>query len=82
VFTSEQGLLDTAYITVSMVFVCSWSGRLEDAIAAYTEAIKNNPCSALMYAKRARSVCLTCFTYVRLPITVWSHILQKRTCWN
>lgn len=28
-------------------------GRLEDAIAAYTEAIKNNPCSALMYAKRA-----------------------------
>ncbi|XP_041374493.1 hsc70-interacting protein-like [Gigantopelta aegis] len=28
-------------------------GRLEDAIALYSEAIKNNPHSALMYAKRA-----------------------------
>ena len=29
------------------------SGRFEDAIAAFTAAIKKNPSSALLYAKRA-----------------------------
>ena len=30
-----------------------FTGKFEEAIDLYTEAIKNNPHSALMYAKRA-----------------------------
>ena len=33
--------------------ISSFIGKFEEAIDLYTEAIKNNPHSALMYAKRA-----------------------------
>lgn len=32
------------------------AGNLEEAVNCYTQAIMNNPASALLYAKRARQV--------------------------
>ncbi len=40
--------------SLSCRWLCiSYAGKLDEAIELYTEAIKNNPHSALMYAKRA-----------------------------
>ena len=33
-----------------------FSGNLEEAVSLFTEAIKSNPMSALLYAKRGRYV--------------------------
>lgn len=41
-----------ASLCISHLFACT--GNLEEAIKCFTEAIKNNPSSALLYAKRAR----------------------------
>ena len=45
-------------LSLLIYYVYSWetfvfAGKLGEAISLYTEAIKNNPHSALMYAKRA-----------------------------
>lgn len=52
--------IECFYFTRCPYVVCS--GRLEEAIALFTEAIKSNPSSALLYAKRARSLRLYSFT--------------------
>ena len=44
--------LHELYVFLRMRHVVA--GKLVEAIQAFTEAIKNNPKSALMYAKRAR----------------------------
>ena len=43
-------------------FLFLHQGRMEDAVQDFTDAIKLNPTSALLYAKRARCVssCVVC----------------------
>ena len=53
----NDDMLATASAKRAEAMEAASEGKFEEAVQLYTEAIKNNPCSALMYAKRARYDC-------------------------
>ena len=54
-----------------------FSGNLEEAVSLFTEAIKSNPMSALLYAKRGRYVLKKKVDiYLTFQIVIRVHIIE------
>lgn len=78
------------FISVNLVFFCTFwflfVGNFEEAIKAFTEAIKKNPHSANLYAKRARwAYFVSCYHMHYLKIKTWKTSSQNVTLildWN